>query len=166
MEVEIPKYLYNKPDGYYADNVIKNRDEIINGLKSDASSFKNRLDYFSRFKPLNTDKVYMFSTNSPIKGEIKFVPKKFSVIDIQGELYKALTCDIIFKNLILMGKDDVKLWKEFFNNPDTQELKTVFGKQLKSSMGVWDEEFKKIAVLIGMDDYELRIDNVIFEYDE
>jgi len=165
MEVEIPKYLYNKPDGYYADNVIKKRDEIINGLKSDASSFKNRLDYFSRFKPL-TDKVYMFSTNSPIKGEIKFVPKKFSVIDIQGELYKALTCDIIFKNLILMGKDDVKLWKEFFNNPDTQELKTVFEKQLKSSMGVWDEEFKKIAVLIGMDDYELRIDSIIFEYDE
>jgi len=175
MEVEIPKYLYNKPDGYYADNVIKNRDEIINGLKSDASSFKNRLDYFSRFKPVKTE-VHLFGTTNIIEGEIKFIPKKFSVVSHMGKIYKALDCDVVIKNMTLIPKDGesekdrgdkVDEWKNLLqHNEHGDSFTKLFQKQLKSGSGKWENEFKKIANLIGMDDYELRIDSIIFEYDE
>ena len=29
LEVDLPNYLYDKPDDYYAENIIKNRDETI-----------------------------------------------------------------------------------------------------------------------------------------
>ena len=39
-------------------------------------------------------------------------------------------------------------------------------EKLKSSSGRWGNNFRKIAKLIGMEDYDLKIDDIIFEFDE
>ena len=175
IEFDLPDYLYNKPDGYYADDIIKNRDETIDGLKKDAESYIPRLEFFSRFKPVKTE-VHLFGTTNIIEGEIKFIPKKFSVVSRTGRIYKALECDLVIKNMTLIPKDGesekdrgdkVDEWKNLLqHNEHKDSFTNLFQKQLKNGSGKWDNEFKKIANLIGMEDYSLRLNDIIFEYDE
>lgn len=174
-EIDIPNYLYNKPDGYYADDIIKNRDETIDGLKKDAESFIPRLEFFSQFRPIKSE-VYLFGTPNIIEGEIKYIPKKFSVVSHTGKVYKALDCDVVIKNMTLFPKDEesekdrgdkVDEWKNLLqHNEHKDSFTNLFQKQLKNGSGKWDNEFKKIANLIGMEDYSLRLNDIIFEYDE
>jgi len=161
LEVDLPNYLYNKPDDYYAEDVIKNRNETIEGLKKDSEILKDRLYLFSKFRPLN-DEIVLFSDPMPIKCEIKFIPKKFSVMSSMGRIYKALTCDVVLKNVKLNDADISKLFKD----STLVDFVSVFKKRFKSSGDKWEREFNKIAKLIGMEDYGLRINDIIFEFDE
>jgi len=163
LDIDLPNYLYNKPDGYYADDVIKNRDETIEGLKKDSEILKDRLPLLSTFRPINTE-IVLFSDPMPLKGEIKFIPKKFSVMNSMGRIYKALTCDVVLKNANL-GDGDFDLSK-LFRDPEFEGLANMFKEKFKSSSGRWGNNFKKIAKLIGMEDYDLKIDDIIFEFDE
>ena len=163
LDIDLPNYLYNKPDGYYADDVIKNRDETIEGLKKDSEILKDRLHLLSTFRPINTE-IVLFSDPMPLKGEIKFIPKKFSVMNSMGRIYKALTCDIALKNVTLGegGSEFSKLFKD----PQYEGFTKIFKEKFKSSGGKWGREFEKIAKLIGMEDYDLKVDDIIFEFDE
>lgn len=161
LEIDLPNYLYSKPDDYYAEDVIKNRNETIEGLKKDSVILKDRLYLFSKFRPLN-DEIVLFSDPMPIKCEIKFIPKKFSVMNSMGRLYKALTCDVVLKNVKLNDTDISKLFKE----STLVDFVSVFKKQFRSHRGKWENEFNNIAKLIGMEDYVLRINDIIFEFDE
>jgi len=162
LDIDLPKYLYNKPDGYYADDVLKNRNETIEGLKKDSILLKDRLKYFTQYKSFRGE-ILLFGGMQPVKGELKFIPKKFSVVNSGGRLHKALTCDVIIKDMTLMGNDDIDAWEKFFIHDDKVAL--VFKNQL-ISIDKWEQEFDKIAMLIGMDDYSLRINDIFFEYDE
>jgi len=161
LEVDLPNYLYSKPDDYYAEDIIKNRNETIEGLKKDAKILKDRLYLFSEFRPLN-DEVVLFSDPMPLKCEIKFIPKKFSVMSSMGRIYKALSCDVILKNVKLNNSDMSKL----FRDSTLVDFVSVFKKQFMNCRGKWENEFNKIAKLIGMEDYGLRINDIIFEFDE
>ena len=161
LDIDLPNYLYNKPDGYYADDVIKNRDETIEGLKKDSEILKDRLHLLSNFRPLD-DEIVLFSDPTPLKCEIKFIPKKFSVMSSMGRIYKALTCDVVLKNLKFNDNDMSKL----FRDPKLGDFAEVIKKQFRSRRGRWENEFNKIAKLIGMEDYGLRINDIIFEFDE
>lgn len=161
LDIDLPNYLYNKPDGYYADDVIKNRDETIEGLKKDSEILKDRLHLFSRFRPLN-DEIILFSEPMSLKCEIKFIPKKFSVMNNMGKIYKALSCDVVLKNVEFNDSDI----SQIFRDPKFEDFATVFKKQFRSRGGKWENEFNKIAKLIGMEDYGLRINDIIFEFDE
>jgi len=163
IDIELPNYLYSKPEGYYADDVIKNRDETVEGLKKDSIQFKDVLKYFTQYKPLRGEILFLGGTQ-PVKGEIKFVPKKFSAVNYGGKLHKTLTCDVIIKDMTLMGNDDVDAWKNFFTKDDSN-ISSVIKKQL-IGIAKWEREFRKIAMLIGMGDYSLRINDLFFEYDE
>jgi len=161
LEVDLPNYLYSKPDDYYAEDIIKNRNETIEGLKKDAKILKDRLYLFSEFRPLN-DEVVLFSDPMPLKCEIKFIPKKFSVMSSMGRIYKALSCDVILKNVKLNNSDMSKL----FRDSTLVDFVSVFKKQFMNCRGKWENEFNKIAKLIGMEDYGLKINDIIFEFDE
>ena len=161
LELDLPSYLYSKPDDYYAEDIIKNRNETIEGLKKDAKILKDRLFIFSEFRPLN-DEVVLFSDPMPLKCEIKFIPKKFSVMNSMGRIYKALACDVVLKNVKLNDADINKL----FRDPTLVDFASVFKKQFMSRRGKWENEFNKIAKLIGMEDYGLKINDIIFEFDE
>jgi len=161
LDIDLPNYLYNKPDGYYADNVIKNRDETIEGLKRDSKILTDRLHLFSNFRPMN-DEIVLFSEPMPLKCEIKFIPKKFSVMNSMGRIYKALSCDVVLKNVEFNNSDISQILKD----PKLGDFAEMFKKQFKSSGGKWENEFVKIAKLIGMEDYGLRINDIIFEFDE
>jgi hypothetical protein len=50
LDIELPDYLYNRPDDYYAKDVIQNRDETIEELKKDSVNFKDRLHLLSTFR--------------------------------------------------------------------------------------------------------------------
>ncbi len=175
IDIDLPNYLYDKPDGYYADDIIKNRDEIIDELKKDTESYIPRLEFFRRFTPLRGE-VHLFGSPNIIEGEIKFIPKKFSVMSSTGKIYKALNCDVVIKNMTLIPKDEesekdrgekVDEWKNLLQHNEHKDSFTkLFQKQLKSGSGKWENEFKKIANLIGMEDYSLRMNDIIFEYDE
>jgi hypothetical protein len=164
LDIDLPNYLYSKPEGYYADDVLKNRDETVESLKKDSIQFKDVLKYFTQYKPLKGEILFL-GDMQPVKGEIKFVPKKFSVVDSAGRLHKALTCDIIIKNMTLMGNDDIDVWKKFFTSGEDGRVTLTIKKQLMS-IAKWKREFNKIAMLIGMGDYSLRINDIFFEYDE
>ena len=161
IELDLPNYLYNKPDDYYADDVIKNRDETIESLKKDSKVFKDRLHIFSNFRPMSGE-IIMFSSPMQLKCEIKFIPKKFSVMSHMGRIYKSLTCDVVLKNLEFNDKNMSKV----FRDVEFESISKMFKKQFKSSGGKWELEFRKIAKLIGMEDYDLKIDDIIFEFDE
>jgi len=163
LDIDLPNYLYNKPDGYYAEDIIKNRDETIESLKKDSVILKDRLPLLSTFRPLNT-KITFFSDPMSLKCEIKFIPKKFSVMNSMGRIYKALTCDIALKNVTLGegGSEFSKLFKD----PQYEGFTKIFKEKFKSSGGKWGREFEKIAKLIGMEDYDLKVDDIIFEFDE
>ena len=85
-----------------------------------------------------------------------------------GRIYKALDCDLVIKNMTLIPKDGesekdrgdkVDEWKNLLqHNEHGDSFTKLFQKQIKSGSGKWENEFKKIANLIGMDDYELRIE--------
>ena len=162
LDIDLPNYLYSKPEGYYADDVLKNRDDTVEGLKKDSIQFKNVLKYFTQYKPLKGEILFLGGTQ-PVKGELKFVPKKFSVVNSGGRLHKALICDVIIKDMTLMGNDDVEAWKKFFTRDDKVVL--AIKRQL-IGISKWEREFHKIAMLIGMGDYSLRINDIFFEYDE
>jgi hypothetical protein len=66
--------------------------------------------------------------------------------------------------MTLMGNDDVDAWKNFFTKDDSN-ISSVIKKQL-IGIAKWEREFRKIAMLIGMGDYSLRINDLFFEYDE
>lgn len=161
LEVELPKYLYDKSDDYYDEDVIKNRDETIEGLKKDSKILKDRLKYFSQFRPLDTQ-ITLFGGDTSLKGEIKFVPKKFSVVSNMGRIYKALTCDVVLKNIRLGDGDFHKI----FTDPKLEDFVKVFKNQFKNGRGKWERKFDNISKLIGMEDYSLRINDIIFEFDE
>lgn len=161
LELDLPNYLYDKPDGYYADNIIQNRDETIEGLKRDSKILKDRLHLFSNFRPLK-DEIVLFSDPMPLKCEIKFIPKKFSVMNSTGRIYKALSCDVILKNVQFNDSDISQIFKD----PKFDDFAKVLKKQFRSRGGKWENEFNKIAKLIGMEDYGLRINDIIFEFDE
>ena len=162
LELDLPNYLYNKPDDYYAEDIIKNRDETIEGLKRDSKILKDRLHLLSNFRPLD-DEIVLFSDPIPFKCEIKFIPKKFSVMNSMGRIYKALTCDVVLKNTEF---NDVDLNKLFTDPNVGDDFFKLFKKRFKSFRGKWENEFNKIAKLIGMEDYGLRINDIIFEFDE
>ena len=162
IDIELPNHLYSKPEGYYADDVIKNRDETVESLKKDSIQFKDVLKYFTQYKPL-IGEIWFLSSTQPVKGELKFVPKKYSVVNYGGKLHKALTCDVIIKDMTLMGNDDVDAWREFFTRDDS--VASAIKRQL-IGIAKWEREFHKIARLIGMGDYSLRINDLFFEYDE
>jgi hypothetical protein len=164
LDIDLPKYIYNNPYGSYSDDFLKSRDEAVEGLKKDSIQFKDALKYFTQYRPLKGE-VWFLSGNQPIKGELKFVPKKFSVVDSAGRLHKALTCDIIIKNMTLMGNDDIDAWKKFFSSGEEDRTALVIKKQLWD-VDKWEREFNKTARLIGMGDYSLRINDIFFEYDE
>ena len=82
-----------------------------------------------------------------------------------GKLHKALTCDIIIKDMTLMGNDDVEAWKKFFMSGEEDKMALVVKREL-IGISKWEREFHKIAMLIGMGDYSLRINDIFFEYDE
>jgi hypothetical protein len=163
LDIDLPNYLYNKPDGYYAEDIIKNRDETIESLKKDSIILKDRLPLLSTFRPLDTE-IVLYSDPTTLKCEIKFIPKKFSVMNSMGRIYKALTCDVVLKNVTLGegGSEFSKLFKD----PQYEGFAKIFKQKFKSSRGKWDREFEKIAKLIGMEDYDLKIDDIIFEFDE
>jgi len=163
LDIDLPNYLYNKPDGYYAEDIIKNRDETIESLKKDSVILKDRLPLLSTFRPLNT-KITFFSDPMSLKCEIKFIPKKFSVMNSMGRIYKALTCDVVLKNVIL-GEGGSEFSK-IFKDPQYEGFTKIFKEKFKSSGGKWGREFEKIAKLIGMEDYDLKVDDIIFEFDE
>ena len=164
IDIELPNYLYSKPEGYYADDVIKNRDETVEDLKNDSILLKDRLKYFTQYKPLRGE-IFLFGGMQPVKGELKFIPKKFSVVSLTGKLHKALTCDIIIKDMTLMGNDDIDVWKKFFTSGEDGRVALTIKKQLMN-IAKWEREFNKTAMLIGMGDYSLRINDIFFEYDE
>ena len=164
IDIELPNYLYSKPEGYYADDVLKNRDETVEDLKNDSILLKDRLKYFTQYKPLRGE-IFLFGGMQPVKGELKFIPKKFSVVSLTGKLHKALTCDIIIKDMTLMGNDDVEAWKKFFMSGEEDKMALVVKREL-IGISKWEREFHKIAMLIGMGDYSLRINDIFFEYDE
>jgi hypothetical protein len=161
LELDLPNYLYNKPDDYYAEDIIKNRDETIESLKRDSKILKDRLHLLSNFRPLD-DEIVLYSDPTPLKCEIKFIPKKFSVMSSMGRIYKALTCDVVLKNLKFNDNDMSKL----FRDPKFEDFARVIKKQFMSHRGKWENEFNKIAKLIGMEDYSLKINDIIFEFDE
>lgn len=161
LELDVPNYLYDKPDDYYAEDIIKNRDETIEGLKNDSKILKDRLKYFSQFRPLDTQ-IHLFGGDTSLKGEIKFVPKKFSVVSNMGRIYKALTCDVILKNVRISDGDFHKI----FMDPKLKDFAEVFKKNIKGNRGKWERKFDNISKLIGMEDYSLRINDIIFEFDE
>jgi hypothetical protein len=164
LDIDLPNYLYSKPEGYYADDVLKNRDETVEALKNDSILLKDRLKYFTQYKPLRGE-IFLFGGMQPVKGELKFVPKKFSVVNFGGRLHKALTCDIIIKDMTVMGNDDVEAWKKFFMSGEEDKIAWVIKKELRN-IDKWEREFNKTARLIGMGDYSLRINDIFFEYDE
>ena len=161
LDVELPDYLYNRPDDYYAKDVIQNRDETIEALKKDSVNFKDRLHLLSTFRHME-DEIFLFSTPTKIKCEIKFIPKKFSVINSMGKIYKALSCDVVLKNVIL-GDTDINT---LVVDSKLGDLFDFFKKQFKSSSYNWDSQFGRLARLIGMEDYELKINDIIFEDNE
>lgn len=161
LEIDLPNYLYDKPDDYYADDVIKNRDETIESLKKDSKILKDRLHIFSNFRQFDGD-ITLFSDPMPLKCEIKFIPKKFSVMSHMGRIYKTLTCDVVLKNVSFNNNTIYNIFKD----PEFKSISEVFKKQFKSRNGNWEREFRKIAKLIGMEDYGLRMDDIIFEFDE
>lgn len=161
LDIDLPNYLYNKPDGYYAEDIIKNRDETIESLKKDSKVLTDRLHLFSNFRPLD-DEITLFSEPMSLKCEIKFIPKKFSVMNSMGRIYKALSCDVVLKNVEFNDSDISQIFKD----PKLEDLSNMFKKKFRSSGGKWEREFNKIAKLIGMEDYGLRINDIIFEFDE
>jgi hypothetical protein len=161
LEVDLPNYLYNKPDDYYAKDIIQNRNETIEGLKKDSKILKDRLHLFSNFRPLK-DEIVLFDDPMPLKCEIKFIPKKFSVMNSMGRIYKALSCDVILKNVEFNDSNISQIFKD----SEYKGIAEVFKKQFMSRRGKWENEFNKIAKLIGMEDYGLRINDIIFEFDE
>ncbi len=161
LDIDLPNYLYNKPDGYYADDIIKNRDETIESLKKDSEILKDRLPLLSIFRPLDTN-FTLYSEPMPLKCEIKFIPKKFSVMNSMGRIYKALTCDVVLKN-VKIGDGD---FNRLFNDSQFESFSEVFKQKFKNNRGKWGREFEKIAKLIGMEDYDLKINDIIFEFDE
>ena len=164
LDIDLPNYLYSKPEGYYADDVLKNRDETVEGLKNNSILLKDRLKYFTQYKPLRGE-IFLFGGMQPVKGELKFIPKKFSVVNSGGRLHKALTCDVIIKDMTLMGNDDIDVWKKFFTSGEDGRVALTIKKQLMN-IAKWEREFNKTAMLIGMGDYSLRINDIFFEYDE
>ena len=79
-----------------------------------------------------------------------------------GRIYKALSCDVILKNVEFNDSDISQIFKD----PKFEDFAEVFKKQFRSRAGKWQNEFVKIAKLIGMEDYGLRINDIIFEFDE
>jgi hypothetical protein len=122
---------------------------------------KDRLHLFSNFRPLK-DEIVLFSEPMPLKCEIKFIPKKFSVMNSMGRIYKALSCDVILKNVEFNDSNISQIFKD----SEYKGIAKVFKKQFRSRAGKWENEFNKIAKLIGMEDYGLRINDIIFEFDE
>ncbi len=55
IELDLPNYLYDKPDGYYADDIIKNRDEIIDELKKEHVYI-----HFGDFSDFDEDEDHIF----------------------------------------------------------------------------------------------------------
>jgi len=164
LDIDLPKYIYNDPYGSYSDDFLKNRDETVEGLKKDSIQFKDALKYFTKYRPLKGE-IWFLGGMQPVKGELKFVPKKFSVVSFNGKLHKALVCDIIIKDMTVMGNDDIDAWKRFFSSGKDDKIAWVIKKELRN-IDKWEREFNKTARLIGMGDYSLRINDIFFEYDE
>lgn len=79
-----------------------------------------------------------------------------------GRIYKALTCDVVLKN-VKIGDGD---FNRLFNDSQFESFSEVFKQKFKNNRGKWGREFEKIAKLIGMEDYDLKINDIIFEFDE
>jgi hypothetical protein len=79
-----------------------------------------------------------------------------------GRIYKALSCDVILKNVEFNDSNISQIFKD----SEYKGIAEVFKKQFMSRRGKWENEFNKIAKLIGMEDYGLRINDIIFEFDE
>jgi len=160
MEIDIPKYFLKKD--YFADDYIKDRDETIEELKSNAISFKPLIKHIDKFQPLNDSLLTRFEGQySNVKGEIKFTPVKLRLTSHGGKFHKSVVCDIIIRNAT------------FFNNDDLDTFKKMEPKALEALASIMKEDyyglekkFKKIVRLFGMDDYSLGINDIKVIYDE
>lgn len=160
MEIDIPKYFLKKD--YFADDYIKDRDETIEELKSDAVNIKSILKHIDKFKPLDDNLLIRFEGEySNVKGEIKFTPVKLRLTSHGGKFHKSVVCDIIIKNAT------------FFNNDDLDTFKKMEPKALESLTSIMkddyyglEKKFKEIVRLFGMSDYSLSINDIKLIYDE
>lgn len=160
MEIDIPKYFLRKD--YFADDYIQDRDETIEELKSDAVSIKSILKHIDKFQPLDDNLITRFEgPYSNVKGEIKFTPVKLRLTTSGGKFHKSVVCDIIIKNPLLFGNEDLDVFKKM--EPKSFEVITSI---MKDDYYGLDKKFKKIVRLFGMNDYSLTINDIKIIYDE
>ena len=160
MEIDIPKYFLRKD--YFADDYIQDRDETIEELKSDAVSIKSILKHIDKFQPLDDNLITRFEgPYSNVKGEIKFTPVKLRLTTSGGKFHKSVVCDIIIKNPLLFGNEDLDIFKKM--EPKSFEVITSI---MKDDYYGLDKKFKKIVRLFGMNDYSLTINDIKIIYDE
>jgi len=160
MEIDIPKY-YLKKD-YFADDYIKDRDKTIEELKSDAVSIKSILKHIDKFKPLDDNLITRFEGEySNVKGEIKFTPVKLRLTTNGGKFHKSVVCDIIIKNGIFFGNEDLEAFKKLKPN----SFDAIISIMKDDYYGL-EKKFKEIVRLFGMGDYSLSINDIKLIYDE
>jgi len=160
MEIDIPKYFLRKD--YFADDYIQDRDETIEELKLDAVNLKSTLKHIDKFQPLDDNLLNRFEgPYSNVKGEIKFTPVKLRLTTSGGKFHKSVVCDIIIKNPLLFGNEDLDVFKKM--EPKSFEVITSI---MKDDYYGLDKKFKKIVRLFGMNDYSLTINDIKIIYDE
>jgi len=160
MEIDIPKYFLKKD--YFADDYIKDRDETIEDLKSDAVNIKSILKHIDKFKPLDDNLITRFEGEySNVKGEIKFTPVKLRLTTNGGKFHKSVVCDIIIKNGIFFGNEDLEAFKKLKPN----SFDAIISIMKDDYYGL-EKKFKEIVRLFGMGDYSLSINDIKLIYDE
>lgn len=160
MEIDIPKYFLRQD--YFADDYIKDRDETIEELKSDAVNLKSILKHIDKFHPLDDDLLMRFEGDmSNVKGEIKFTPVKLRLTSHGGKFHKSVVCDIIIKNGTFFNNDDLDAFKKM----EPTSLQAITSIMRDDYYGL-EKKFKKIVRLFGMDDYNLGINEIKLTYDE
>jgi hypothetical protein len=131
-----------------ADKVPQDYKQQLSFLKTQKRDFNGDYWFF------NTDNIRNFN------GKISFIPVKVKVMSSAGHLNIYISCDVIFENVNVNDNDMKKML-------DILKLHISSVDSFRTVSGLFwslpEEEFNKLARLIGMSKFKLHVNNIILK---
>jgi len=133
-----------------ADQVpIKNKSQL-QFIKNHTSNFKGKYWFISP----------NYNDNIPFSGKINFIPRKIKVMSSAGHINLYISSDVIFSEVKSENKKIQNVFDSLKNDLTTKESLERVSNMFSN---VPNEEFDKLARLIGMSNFKLHINNMIVD---
>ena len=159
MKIEVSDYIKGLTKDKYAESYVDDRDKTLSELRDDYEKYKNFMDKLFRRTSIITFKY--FNGLYECESYVKFVPLSFFIYTSQGNFHKGLRCDVILNNFFCGDKKDE--WKKL--SKDHHEIFRALFNQTNGEY-MLKTEFMEFTKVIGLRDYTLDINEIMFTYDE